>query len=298
MSILTEARAWLAERDIPGNQSDQRALGLVRGLLDHVEACAVMGGSAAVDAIPRPRQTTHPRYVSKMGMTAAQAMELADNVAPTPALAHEALLVLRSWCYESLHACALGNKRIDELETALAAFQEAPVSGRAILARQQALHGPTIRDATIADLSTKVAMLRAALIGFFGGFAEPETLREELELLSIAVSLGSVDKKDTPVIEAGIRALLATSPVPAANMRAAIRTRKRTGTVEDIEDDDLLRRAVRNAGRGRAFEPRWSHVADVFALGSTFAAELCRRFALDPDEHVGQVPEAEEADDE
>jgi hypothetical protein len=59
-------------------------------------------------------------------------------------------------------------------------------------------------------------------------------------------------------------------------------------SVNDIPDSDLLQRAVRECrrGRGRAKVILWSKVADRFALGSTYSAELCRRFGLDPDEMV------------
>lgn len=63
-----------------------------------------------------------------------------------------------------------------------------------------------------------------------------------------------------------------------------------TCTVHDIPDDELLRRAVRSArDRGRRkgeTHPRWTAVVDAFSLGSGFAAQLCRRFGLDPDEMV------------
>ena len=62
-----------------------------------------------------------------------------------------------------------------------------------------------------------------------------------------------------------------------------------TGTVADIPDEELLRRAVMNCRRhgvaGRK-KLRWVWVHDRFALGSTYAAQLCRRFGLDPDEMV------------
>jgi hypothetical protein len=64
----------------------------------------------------------------------------------------------------------------------------------------------------------------------------------------------------------------------------------RTGTVADIADDELLRCAVRCARdretRKGVRHPRWVAVMDSFALGSTFAHQLCRRFGLDPDEMV------------
>lgn len=60
---------------------------------------------------------------------------------------------------------------------------------------------------------------------------------------------------------------------------------------ETWEDDTaLVRRAVANLG-GRP-RPRWSHVARAFGLGSTFAARLCGRLGLDPDETIGESYEA------
>jgi hypothetical protein len=62
------------------------------------------------------------------------------------------------------------------------------------------------------------------------------------------------------------------------------------GTVSNIPDDELLRRAV-NGARGyntRGWHARWEAVADVFQLGSTYSADLCRRFGFDPDEKVKQ----------
>lgn len=47
-------------------------------------------------------------------------------------------------------------------------------------------------------------------------------------------------------------------------------------------DSDLLERAVRNAGSWH--RPRWSHVADKLAVGSSVAIALCQRFGLDPEE--------------
>ena len=63
-------------------------------------------------------------------------------------------------------------------------------------------------------------------------------------------------------------------------------------TVRDIADDELIRRAVANC-RGRDMRKgvkhcRWVAVMDTFALGSTYAHELCRRFDLDPDEMVSR----------
>lgn len=61
-------------------------------------------------------------------------------------------------------------------------------------------------------------------------------------------------------------------------------------TVACLSDEELLRRAVPKArcsfgGPGYA-HPRWIGVRDTFALGSTFAAQLCIRFGLDPNEIV------------
>jgi hypothetical protein len=63
-----------------------------------------------------------------------------------------------------------------------------------------------------------------------------------------------------------------------------------SGTVSDIADNELLRRAV-NGARARQYRkgckhPRWVAVMDAFSLGSTYAVQLCRRFGLDPDEQV------------
>ena len=55
--------------------------------------------------------------------------------------------------------------------------------------------------------------------------------------------------------------------------------------ISDISDDDLLRRAVRNA-RANKKAWRWVAVMETFALGSGYAQELCRRFDFDPDEYV------------
>jgi hypothetical protein len=64
-----------------------------------------------------------------------------------------------------------------------------------------------------------------------------------------------------------------------------------THDVSCIADDELLRRAVRDCRLlgGRDKLPLWSVVARRFAIGSTFAWQLCRRFELDPDEMV-RVP--------
>lgn len=58
----------------------------------------------------------------------------------------------------------------------------------------------------------------------------------------------------------------------------------------EIDDETLLGRAVRSArdrsARKGQRHARWVAVMDAFALGSTYARILCRRFGLDPDEMV------------
>lgn len=58
---------------------------------------------------------------------------------------------------------------------------------------------------------------------------------------------------------------------------------ERTGTVADISDDALLCRAVRSCAKKRRHVPAWSRISDLFALGSTYSAQLCRRFGVDPE---------------
>ena len=54
-----------------------------------------------------------------------------------------------------------------------------------------------------------------------------------------------------------------------------------------VDDVELLRRAVGSARHGKGVSnPRWTVVMGVFGLGSPYAARLCRRFGLDPDEMV------------
>jgi hypothetical protein len=61
-------------------------------------------------------------------------------------------------------------------------------------------------------------------------------------------------------------------------------------SMNDIPDEVLLKRAVANS-RGRNYRKgekhwRWLAVMDTFAVGSTYAHQLCRRYGLDPDELV------------
>lgn len=60
------------------------------------------------------------------------------------------------------------------------------------------------------------------------------------------------------------------------------------GSVNDIPDAELLRRAVGSAEkRGKR---KVVAVMDMFALGSTYAYQLCRRYGVDPDEMPGRKP--------
>lgn len=60
--------------------------------------------------------------------------------------------------------------------------------------------------------------------------------------------------------------------------------------VNDIPDHTLLYRAVINCrdrqSRKGVKHMRWVAVMDTFALGSTYAQQLCRRFGVNPDEMV------------
>lgn len=55
-----------------------------------------------------------------------------------------------------------------------------------------------------------------------------------------------------------------------------------TGTVADIADSELLRRAISSLAAKARKQPAWARISDVFALGSTYSAQLCRRFGRDP----------------
>lgn len=83
--------------------------------------------------------------------------------------------------------------------------------------------------------------------------------------------------------------VICTEPGCKAAIAAAALVRPaapRLGTVDDYPDADLLRRAVISAHLNGKPAPRWVHVSERFALGSTYAAQLCVRFALDPNETV------------
>jgi hypothetical protein len=60
-------------------------------------------------------------------------------------------------------------------------------------------------------------------------------------------------------------------------------------SVNDIPDNELLGRVLRDLarrGRARHKRPLWSVVSELFALGSGYSCQLCRRFGLDPDQMV------------
>jgi len=58
-------------------------------------------------------------------------------------------------------------------------------------------------------------------------------------------------------------------------------------SVRDYSMESMVERAVRNARPHKCGpSPRWVAVMDTFALGSTFAYELCRIHGLDPEEEV------------
>jgi len=69
----------------------------------------------------------------------------------------------------------------------------------------------------------------------------------------------------------------------AIRARAAVSLESITVSVESITDEELVRRALLNT-RLKIGEPRWAATMRVFGLGSTYAAQLCRRFGLEPDE--------------
>lgn len=61
--------------------------------------------------------------------------------------------------------------------------------------------------------------------------------------------------------------------------------------VNDIADSELLSRAIRGARKvprtNRAKTvPMWVKVGEMFALGSTYSQQLCRRFGCDPNLQV------------
>ena len=74
---------------------------------------------------------------------------------------------------------------------------------------------------------------------------------------------------------------LYTRPTPAADAGGVTESRT-TGTVADISDADLLRRAIRYLAPRSRGQPAWARIGKVFALGSTYAGQLCQRFNIDP----------------
>lgn len=62
-----------------------------------------------------------------------------------------------------------------------------------------------------------------------------------------------------------------------------VEAQRKVGTVADISDEDLLRRAMSNLFPRSIRVPAWSRVSDVFGLGSTYSRQLCVRFGRDPE---------------
>lgn len=61
-------------------------------------------------------------------------------------------------------------------------------------------------------------------------------------------------------------------------------------SVTNYPDSHLILRAIRNARPKTLGEcERWVAVGDTFALGSTYAIELCRLYDVDPHEKIGGV---------
>lgn len=57
--------------------------------------------------------------------------------------------------------------------------------------------------------------------------------------------------------------------------------------VSDLTNEELISRVMKNlSSHARFKQPRWHIVACVFALGSTYATQLCKLHNLDPDEKV------------
>lgn len=62
----------------------------------------------------------------------------------------------------------------------------------------------------------------------------------------------------------------------------------------DYSNESLVKRAVINARPHiNSPAPRWVAVMHTFALGQTYAIELCKLYGLDPDEIIGCRSEAE-----
>ena len=55
-------------------------------------------------------------------------------------------------------------------------------------------------------------------------------------------------------------------------------------TVADLPDANLVDRAFRCAiSNGRKRDLNWVKISNAFGLGSTYSAQLCERFGIDPD---------------
>lgn len=85
-----------------------------------------------------------------------------------------------------------------------------------------------------------------------------------------------------------LRKVTATGETTTSGRRSRVRWEiaapviSNRGSVAEISDADLLRRAVTCAVRaGGKRTPAWVKVMHAFALGSTFAGQLCERFGFD-----------------
>jgi predicted transcriptional regulator len=70
-----------------------------------------------------------------------------------------------------------------------------------------------------------------------------------------------------------------------SRLREPLQTR-----IKELEEklQDFTWRVVANAGQlSKERKPRWSHVSDATANGSTVSAELCKSAGFDPDEGCG-----------
>ena len=48
-----------------------------------------------------------------------------------------------------------------------------------------------------------------------------------------------------------------------------------------MNPDDLIRRAIFNVKKKKSTQ-NWIHVKDIFGVGSTRAADICKEYSIDP----------------
>lgn len=139
-------------------------------------------------------------------------------------------------------------------------------------------------SAWVGDMKTSAGMDYYVCVGHgkaYGEYMTPNAYkirgRAEYDVASWNHLFGHCGKPD-------ILAYDTDAPPPAAQHEGS--AVERTGTVADISDEELLRRAVFNLARPGRRSPRefaWTRIMDVFGLGSTYSTQLCRRFKRDPD---------------